>query len=169
MKAGMDDFMPKPFSPPQLLECLHRHLKFKLKPASVVKTGVQKNATVQHSNRASVNAPSLEYLLAFSNGDKKFVQDIISTFLEDAPEAIKSLERYLTEGNNTKAANIIHRFKPNLETLGLIDLKNDAVILENELKETSSSDAEYLMRMCKPFISDLRQVLVSLRHSLKEL
>ncbi len=169
LKAGMDDFMPKPFSPPQLLECMHRHLKFKLQPASVVKTGEPKNTSAKDFARAPANTPGLEYLLAFSDGDKKFVQDIITTFLDDAPAAIESMERHLTEGNNRKAANIIHRFKPNLETLGLIDLKNDAVILENELKETSSSDAEYLMRMCKPFISDLRQALAALRRSLKEL
>jgi PAS domain S-box-containing protein len=168
--AGMDDFMPKPFSPPQLLECLHRHLKFRLKPANALTIGAPQVAEhVRPGKKEQCDVPSLTYLMKFSNGDKSFVRDVLTTFLKDAPDAINKLEKFLSEGNSLEAANILHRFKPNLETLGLQNLRNDAIFLENELKDTSSTDPETLMRMCKPFMDRLMQALSSLRRSLKEL
>lgn len=168
--AGMDDFMPKPFSPPQLLECLHQHLKFKINPTNLVSTAAGKPILEgQTKNGDFVSMPNIAYLLKFSDGDREFVRDILNTFLHDAPVAINQLEELLANGKNIEAANILHRFKPNLQTLGLNSLKNNSELIENELKNTSSPNAIDLVRMCQPFLSELRQSLSNLRHLLNEL
>ena len=169
LMAGMDDFMPKPFSPSQLLECLHRHLKFRLNRANRINVSADPGAERPQKSLLGQPVPNLDYLFEFSNGDKAFVKDLLATFLDDAPRAIRNLENLLAHGKHLEAANILHRFKPNFQTLGLIDLKNDAIILENELKETSSTDPENLMRMCSPFIGELKRAISYLRRSLNEL
>lgn len=169
LMAGMNDFLPKPFSPENLLECLHRHLQFKVQPATGGQpVEVNKDAIQQPADDAP-DKPNLTYLLEFSKGDKNFVNDLVSTFLKDAPEAIHLFEIALSGSNTEEAANILHRIRPNLETLGLHRLSKKALHLETQLKHSSAANLEHLMKISSPFINQFWQALSTLRFSLTEL
>ena len=65
----------------------------------------------------------LSYLRGISEGDNTLVIEMIDLFLEKSPEMLNSIEKCCKENLWKQMAEEIHRFKPNLDYMGMADTK----------------------------------------------
>ena len=124
VKAGMSDFLTKPFSPEMLEACILQHLNFKEEEHDENEDEAEHNC----SSRLHVN---LDYLFEFSNNDRLFVLDIIDTFLLEAPAKSEHLEQALRDDDWKNVYKIVHNLKPNFMMLGMTEQHEKAIQIEN--------------------------------------
>jgi HPt (histidine-containing phosphotransfer) domain-containing protein len=74
----------------------------------------------------------LSYLYKVSNGDKNFIQEITSTFLESTPKTLQDIQIQLQEKNWKQLAKVVHKIKPTITLLGIHSLKDKILQLEAE-------------------------------------
>jgi HPt (histidine-containing phosphotransfer) domain-containing protein len=74
---------------------------------------------------------NLDYLYSISGGDQEFINDMIHTFIIDAPKVIKKIKELIDRENWQKAGEEAHRFASSLLFLGLDNLK----LVANEIEE----------------------------------
>jgi len=82
------------------------------------------------------NVADLSYLNELANGDRSFVKEMITVFLEQTPEAISKLEKYYSEKNWKMLRATAHKMKPSFSFVGL---KETAVIM-NSIEEYSENE-----------------------------
>lgn len=76
---------------------------------------------------------NLEYLEDFSSGNYEIVKEIISLFLTQTPQDLKSLEDYLNSQNWDSAKSMAHHIKPTLFYVGAEDLRNQLQFIESHI------------------------------------
>lgn len=74
----------------------------------------------------------LTYLMELSDGNKTFVKEMITLFLSENPEEIKSLEKGISEKNYKTIKTIAHKLRSTIPFIGL-----DKVI-EKDVAETEA-------------------------------
>jgi len=84
-------------------------------------------------NKKNESAIDLTYLKQVSNGDDRFMKEMINVYLKETPEAIKNLEKYLKNNEWKKFRALTHKMKPSFSFFGLKKL--DTVI--NKMEEYS--------------------------------
>lgn len=72
------------------------------------------------------NIINLDYLTELSNGNTKFVEEMIGIFLTENPEEIRSLEDGINDKNYSLIKSSAHKMKSTIPFVGL-----DAIIGEN--------------------------------------
>ncbi len=122
MAAGMNAYLPKPFTREDLYRVLFVELKL----------------TPSQPGNLAAGAPevtfSLEYLHKISNHDQEFVKDIVSTFVRTSASLLVELENYIQHAKWPEAGRLIHQIKPSLSLLGMHKLKEKASVLELSCK-----------------------------------
>jgi HPt (histidine-containing phosphotransfer) domain-containing protein len=79
---------------------------------------------------------NLDYLHEVSNGNKKFIRDMIKLFLAEVPEELNTLERTIHEKDFDGIRESAHKLKSSIPFVGL-----DRII-RNELSEIERLGAE---------------------------
>lgn len=74
----------------------------------------------------------LTYLMELSDGNKTFVKEMITLFLSENPEEIRSLEKGIAENNYKAIKTIAHKLRSTIPFIGL-----DKVI-EKDVAETEA-------------------------------
>lgn len=77
----------------------------------------------------------LSFLMKLSNGDKEFIQEMVSTFLEMMPEYLANSEKYLDKGNMDALSQETHKFIPGVSFLGVKSMEADLMKLEDLTKK----------------------------------
>ena len=98
----------------------------------------------------------LTYLNQISDGDKEFINDILKTFLEEMPKDIKQIEDGLNSNNNALIGKMAHKSKATLHLLGLEDLKNFALNIEQTIKKDTNHPE--IKKWSKEFILYIEKV-----------
>jgi CheY-like chemotaxis protein len=107
LDVGMDDYVAKPVNPEVLREKL---LKWTGRPAAVDVT-----ATPSQPAEAVFDADRLEELCG---PDVEFRRELLSDFLDLAPQLLARMESSITTGNAPELANASHSLKGSSRTLG---------------------------------------------------
>lgn len=76
----------------------------------------------------------LSYLNEISDGDKEFIADVLNTFLEEMPKDMAEMSNAITENNVIMVGKMAHKTKSTLHTLGLNELKEMALKIEQTAK-----------------------------------
>jgi signal transduction histidine kinase/DNA-binding response OmpR family regulator len=127
--AGMDDYLPKPFTPDDLYRKLFTELK--IKPRE--KTRKKPSSTqAKHYN--------LEYLRSVSGNNEEFIREMILTFTESIPSQLKEMKKALDEGDWQKLARSAHQIKPSFTLMGLNSLRTSIVFIEENSKYGTKLD-----------------------------
>lgn len=105
-KAGMNDFVTKPFKPEDLHSCFEKYLK------------VQKMVKPVALPSSSIN-PSL--IVEQFNGDKVFAKEMLQVFLNTVPQELLKMEESIASNEHIIAGKIAHKVKPSFGILGLKD------------------------------------------------
>ncbi|MCA6362021.1 MAG: response regulator [Bacteroidetes bacterium] len=100
MKAGMNEFLNKPFTPAQLIHCISRYI-------------------VAESTHTTGQLTNLAYLHKLSNGNKEFVTKMIQQFISENNQETKELSHALENKSLTEILRVIHRMRTTITFVGL--------------------------------------------------
>lgn len=81
----------------------------------------------------------LSYLNEISDGDQDFIADVLGTFLEEMPKDIEQMNQALLANDVVSIGKMAHKTKSTLHTLGLYELKELALKIE----QTAKSNAQH--------------------------
>lgn len=165
LEAGMDDHIPKPVDPRQLLMTLDRWLPASAAETSAIKTHVESQSTpiISNSNRSPTAEPlpiDLQAGLMRANGNQSLLNKLYRHFIE----------LYRVENTNASAESLevrirwAHTLKGNAAALGANKLSSLAQQLEQDLKAGETSN-EQLM----PSLNEaLAEALVAIERELPQ-
>jgi HPt (histidine-containing phosphotransfer) domain-containing protein len=80
----------------------------------------------------------LSFLNKLSGGDKAFINEMISTFKEVAPEYLVKAKGYLASGLNESLSKETHRMIPGVSFLGAKFLEEDLLKIEDYTKNNKN-------------------------------
>jgi CheY-like chemotaxis protein/HPt (histidine-containing phosphotransfer) domain-containing protein len=147
--ANLDDYITKPVLPHRLAKKLKQHLP------------PQQKKHENNINSAS-KVTNLDYLQAFSQGDKAFMQEMIATFIQQAEENLPQIQFFLEQQELEKLRKILHKMKPSFSFMGINSLK-ETIIQAEELAKDSKNIAELavalqrIQSVCKRAIQELKE------------
>jgi PAS domain S-box-containing protein len=156
LTAGMNDCIPKPFTPEDLFRVLVKHSATRISDSVV-----QPERIV--SSSPGEKMIDLSYLRKVSNNDAEFVREMITALLKSLPESIEEIRVYTKEKNWNSLARTLHKIKPSLSMMGIPSLKNKAVELEElcrtkkEIKTLPDTITSFVNQM-KHAISELKSL-----------
>ena len=152
-KSGMNDHLPKPFSPSELLGMLSRYADAK----SLDEKAVQKK-----NKLTSLRPFDLTYLIQVSNHNEEFIDQIVQSFLINAEQYILSIRAKLPQGDISSIAGAVHKLKPSLSMVGAIQAKESATRIEKLVEEKTG--AEKLNPLIEQFINQVQETINALQH-----
>ncbi len=115
LEAGMNDYLPKPFQPEDLLQIISKY-------ASTIST---EEVLAEKEEAASdvTKITDLSYLQNVSGGDEGFIREMVNTFLENTPNALSEMKDEAAQHKWREVARVAHRIKPSVTFMGIHSLK----------------------------------------------
>lgn len=150
--AGMNDYLSKPFTPEDLYEMLFEKLKIVPASASEVKPPASKKF-------------DLAYLQNISGNNHEFIKEMLQTFVQSIPNSLTEMEEALTQSDFIKVSRVAHQIKPSMTLLGISELKDSAIHIEELAKQTKAPSLELQLsvlefsQVCREIIDDLAEEL----------
>jgi len=148
----MDDYLSKPFTPDDLYQKLFKKLKI---VPGLVSTKEEKAKLFD-----------LNYLRTISGDHPEFVREMVQTFVKSVPASLYAIERAVNEADWITVARMAHQIKPSLTLLGIHQLKESALQIEEFSTGTITSTHE---SQVKQFIQACKKVIAELENELKHL
>ncbi|MDH4091322.1 MAG: ATP-binding protein [Cyclobacteriaceae bacterium] len=127
--SGMDDYLPKPFTPDDLYRKLFTELK--------IAPREKKRKKPSDSTRKLYN---LEYLRSVSGNDEEFIREMILTFTESIPSQLEEMKNALASADWAQLARNAHQIKPSFTLMGLTALRSNIVFIEENSKTGTRLD-----------------------------
>jgi PAS domain S-box-containing protein len=150
LASGMNDYLPKPFTPDDLYRKIVDELK--IKPAKKREIKVTPSEKSNSNNRFD-----LTYLRSISNNNEDFITEMIQTFVQSIPGILLEMEACLEEEKWEKLSKLAHQIKPSFTLLGIHDLRSVILFIEENGK--GRSNLEELPKVTRDFISSCQAVV----------
>lgn len=104
---------------------------------------------------------SLDKIKEMAEGDDDFIVSVVSVFLEEVPEDLKSLEEAIAQKDYEQAYKMAHKIKPNVDLLGMEQTRANALEIETLGKsEENFKEIEERFPLLK---TDIQQVIAELK------
>lgn len=158
-RIGINDFVSKPFNPDELCSKILKYAPiFKKKKDSDMKGPLEK--------RGGSLENSFPYLYQISDGNEMMIREIITTIVDTVPYELEKIEQLFHDRSFNLLAATIHKVKPNIESVELIDLYQ----LADELDEAASrEDSKFIEKNLDHFVKFLNEELIGIKkHYLTE-
>lgn len=151
MQAGMDDYLPKPFTPEDLYHKLFKDLK--IRPSAKAKIDLAPATTAATYN--------LDYLRSISGNNQEFIQEMVTTFLQTLPGILDEMEKSANGGNWEKVSRLAHQIKPSFTLMGMDSLRSNILFLEENgkaenVKEELPQKVYDFINVCKSVVNELQ-------------
>lgn len=155
LAAGMNDYLPKPFTPDDLYRKLFNELK--IKPAN---PAGKKPVVVQSSPKSYYN---LDYLKEVSGNNIDFINEMVNTFVTTLPHTLRELNEASGNVDWDKLSRLAHQIKPSFTLMGLESLRVKVVQIEESAKTRTKLDllpemVDDFIKHCNYAIEELSQV-----------
>jgi CheY-like chemotaxis protein len=150
LSSGMNDYLPKPFTPDDLYRKIFKELKIK---------GQKNGATRKETGNKKAHY-DFSYLRSVSNNDSEFLHEMIKTFVKSIPPVLEEMDRALTAKNWDKLSRLAHQIKPSFSLMGMAPLKDAIGYIEEMARQ--KSNPEKLSDTTIGFIQDCQDVIRSL-------
>lgn len=157
LAAGMNDYLPKPFTPDDLYDKLFDELRI----------------TKQQNGAMKKKAPSplkkgkfdLSYLRSVSDNNEQFVREMVETFIETIPPVLTQMKECLAAKNWQRLSRLAHQIKPSFGLMGMDDLRSATLYIEKNADEESNLPelgevTSRFLEDCVGAISELRRGMV---------
>ena len=150
--AGMDDYLAKPIRPDELAEALRR-----------VRPRADAEADGGRSDGAafSLDAGAVESLRDL--GGEGFLEEVIETFLEEAPDLLRALRASHERGDSEELRRAAHSLKSNGQTFGADRFSELCRDLEQRARSGDLDDASELISRIERAYGPLEAALGELR------
>jgi response regulator RpfG family c-di-GMP phosphodiesterase len=154
ISLGMNDCLTKPFTQEDLLKVLDKYLGSKFH----VLSGENNKISNNHNH---IDKVDFSYLEKVSGNNKSFIIEIAEAFLKSIPTSIQELGKYSDNENWTELARVAHKIKPSITLLGVHNLKDKIVKLEEEAKR--HKNPWLINKLAKEIGSELKETLESIK------
>jgi len=170
LQAGMNDFVPKPFTRDELLGTLAKFYS-SANPKSEVKKEVQAPSAeisdmheVEESPTKNGAVTDLNFLREFAEGDKERMKKYVGMYLKLLPGNLEKIEAAHNENDNEQLVKVLHSMRPHLNYMGMKDAAELAGNIENAVREASDQSfipeaAETILKECKQSEGELNEWL----------
>ncbi|MBI1304977.1 MAG: PAS domain S-box protein [Bacteroidetes bacterium] len=128
-EAGLDDLLPKPFTPRDLYTILNYYLGY---------GSVEPEPEFTESEFHFSKELDRQLLIDSYDNDIEYAADIFSTFLSNTPDELKRVQEFIKQNKTAEIRTIIHRIKPTFQMVGLPAISvmcSDAEKLADEKNE----------------------------------
>ena len=122
LSAGMNDYLPKPFTPDDLYRKLFNELK--IAPANT--TG-KRIVAVKSSPKSYYN---LNYLKEVSGNNQEFIREMVITFITTLPQTLSELTEASETSDWDTLSRLAHQIKPSFTLMGLDSLRSKVLQIE---------------------------------------
>jgi PAS domain S-box-containing protein len=162
-RYGMDDYISKPFEESKLYKKIGQLLANGRNPRP--RASAKEEARAEHKpGRSLVN---LEYLKKISHNDSEFVSRMISVFLNQSPVLLESMRQFAEQKDKNALKSVLHRMKPSVAFMGMHELEQKIVKLENHLQDGLAHNevlnlCDEIRQMCNEAMEQLEAEKVSL-------
>ena len=117
-KAGMNAFLPKPFTEEMLLTTILSVIKDYAPTAPADTVNEEK---IRSTGSDKINLHNLYHLSA---GDEQFVKQMLVSFIDTTRRGLKDMQEAVTSGQWESVANLAHKMLPPCRHIGASDLYN---------------------------------------------
>jgi len=98
----------------------------------------------------------LTYLNEISDGDTVFINEVLTTFLEEMPKDMEKMKSAIECQDHSTVGKVAHKTKSTLHTIGLHDLKSLALQIEQTAKEDPSHPE--IIHWAKEFVQHVEKI-----------
>jgi two-component system sensor histidine kinase/response regulator len=163
LDAGMDDFLPKPYSLTQLKATLARWL-----PDAHMGQGHEISANTPAEDRSispsSLNMKQLETFRELDpSGSMNLAKEIVRTFLESAPQRVAHIEQAIVSGDSEILGQAAHALKSSSANVGAETLSGLYQQLEKYGRECRIDEARALLDQIRKeherAVCDMQEIL----------
>ncbi|WP_395051707.1 PAS domain S-box protein, partial [Flavobacterium sp.] len=156
-KAGMDDYVTKPFDEDVLIETIAKHTVNK-------KIALPKSEfSAKYSTDKLYNLTSLQNL---SRGNNEFVVKMIAIFVEQTTDTIEKSASAISKEDFKEVSRLIHKIKPSVESLGITSIISEIKQLEKIADKTN--DKEQIRELFTIVKEVLEQTVLQLLDHIKK-
>jgi CheY-like chemotaxis protein/HPt (histidine-containing phosphotransfer) domain-containing protein len=132
--AGMNDYVTKPFDEDILIETIAKYTVNKKVPSN-------NNTSINLSDTSSMeNYYNLASLKKLSRGNNEFVDMMVSIFIEQTTEVLAKISEAILQEDFMAVSRLVHKIKPSIESLGILSILDDIILLEKITKEKGNKE-----------------------------
>ena len=126
IEAGMNDYISKPFQPETLKNKIVSNMNLE---------GFSHYVTSHNEPKPDKDKVSdLSYLREMSDNDFGFIQDMVQSFINQSPKEIENIWFHFENNELDEVANLIHKIKPSITFMGIHELKDLIIQIEDQAK-----------------------------------
>jgi CheY-like chemotaxis protein len=156
LASGMNDYLPKPFTP----DDLHRKIVLDLK----IRPKTDKGNSTEPKRSASYD---LSYLRSISNNNEEFIQEMMQTFVQTMPGVLDQMREGMAEKNFELVSRLAHQVKPSFTLLGIHDQRPAILYIEENGK--ARTNISELVKVTSQFIHSCEQLMREFTKELRTL
>ncbi|MFM7218442.1 MAG: response regulator, partial [Bacteroidota bacterium] len=157
-RAGMDDYVVKPYTPEELVAAITRQVPGK--------DNMTETAAVRLQHERQEVLIKMEVLDKFTGGDQQMNRELMEVFLKQVPESCSRLEHGVKEQDWNAVFMAAHKIKSSLSVFGLNDLRRIAQRMEDNAREMKHLDE--IPGLMNSFLTKARTAITALEKELAE-
>jgi PAS domain S-box-containing protein len=151
-KAGMDDYITKPFDEDILIETIAKYARNK---KTAISDSILSAETGMHK---LYNLTSLHNL---SRGNNQFEVKMINIFVVQTTKTIEKITEAILLADYVKVSRLIHFIRPSITSLGITSITKELQLLEKTAKD--STDKEKILFLFKSVKTILEKAVIQLQ------
>lgn len=137
LKSGMNDCLAKPFEEGSLFKTVLKNIR-KDKVAPAIET---KKQEIINAEPVAPKSYDLTMVETISGGDQSFVAKMLRLFLDTVPVTLNEINAAATSSNWMQLSKLAHKLKSTIDSMGIVELKQDIRFIENNSKSGEDPDA----------------------------
>ncbi len=139
MKAGMNDYLSKPFTEASLFATIKRNLSEKTIATNNETTSTGAAKPLTEANYMPLY--DLTMVRSVSGGDEAFIKKMVQLFIETVPPGIVDLHDAHGKKEWQRVGKVAHKLKSTIDSMGIVSLKDDIRLIENNGKHEKDTEA----------------------------
>lgn len=132
-KAGMNDYLSKPFSEDGLYNSIKTNLDGSATPAP---SGSKQQEPAPAAAASIPEGPlyDLTMVRTVSGGDESFIKKMVQLFIETVPPGLADLQDAMGKQEWARVGKIAHKLKSTIDSMGITIIKDDIRLVESNGK-----------------------------------
>jgi len=145
---GMNDCLPKPFTPEDLYNKLTLY------------RGSDKSKKIKKQEQITPKSLDLAYLRNMSNNNQKFINEMLVAFQDSIPKSVDEIKTQVNAKEWQALARTVHKLKPSLTLMGLHTAKEQALVIEDLAKQEKNiaKIQSYSVELCYQLNQTLKEL-----------
>ncbi|MBN1417005.1 MAG: response regulator [Bacteroidales bacterium] len=155
-QAGMNAFLPKPFTEEMLLTVILSVVRSDT-PAAITDAGI-----AEKSKSAESDKIDLHNLYHIAGGDEQFVKQMLVTFIETTEKGLNDMNEAVITGKWESVAGLAHKISPPCRHIGAVNLYGYLRRIEENIRDNGDINAvETLTGKSVSEFNTVKELLIS--------